>query len=48
MIYCWHFLYYHHVKYGHNQFFHHRLLLLCIMVTLWGLRLTYNFWRRGG
>lgn len=25
-----------------------RLLLMAVLATLWGLRLTYNFWRRGG
>lgn len=25
-----------------------RLMLMAGLVTLWGLRLTYNFWRRGG
>jgi steroid 5-alpha reductase family enzyme len=27
---------------------HYRLLVLCILVTLWGSRLTFNFWRKGG
>jgi len=27
---------------------HPRLLLVCILMTLWGTRLTFNFWRRGG
>ena len=27
---------------------HERLLLVCILTTLWGIRLTYNFYRRGG
>jgi steroid 5-alpha reductase family enzyme len=26
----------------------HRLVLMAILVTLWGARLTFNFWRRGG
>lgn len=25
-----------------------RLLLMALLVSAWGLRLTYNFWRRGG
>ena len=25
-----------------------RLVLMAVMVTIWGLRLSYNFWRRGG
>lgn len=27
---------------------HERLLLVCVCMTAWGVRLTYNFWRRGG
>lgn len=27
---------------------HQRLLVVCVCMTLWGVRLTYNFWRRGG
>jgi steroid 5-alpha reductase family enzyme len=26
----------------------YRLLIMCLVVTVWGLRLTYNFWRKGG
>jgi len=25
-----------------------RLLLMAVLTTLWGVRLTFNFWRRGG
>ncbi|QEO13214.1 DUF1295 domain-containing protein [Agromyces intestinalis] len=25
-----------------------RLVLMAVLVTLWGIRLTYNFWRKGG
>lgn len=25
-----------------------RILLMAILITMWGIRLTYNFWRRGG
>lgn len=28
--------------------YHPRLVLMAILVTIWGLRLTYNFYRRGG
>ena len=28
--------------------FEPRIILMSIMVTIWGLRLSYNFWRRGG
>lgn len=30
------------------QSFSPRLLLMLLVTTLWGSRLTYNFWRRGG
>ena len=43
--YCW-YLYLHH---AHNQGgVHERLLLVCVLTTLWGVRLTYNFYRRDG
>jgi len=32
----------------HAGLVHERLLLVCILTTIWGLRLTYNFWRRDG
>lgn len=44
-IYAWHF-------FIHRSLFetqdHNRLLLVCVLMTWWGLRLTFNFWRRGG
>jgi steroid 5-alpha reductase family enzyme len=42
-LYCW-ILYAHEAEKRFNA----RLLLVCSLTTLWGLRLTYNFWRRGG
>ncbi len=45
VMYCW--MFYNHWTHSHNGV-HERLLLLCIVVTIWGLRLTYNFWRRDG
>ena len=39
VIYSWHYI--SHFKDNH------RLLLVCALITLWGIRLTYNFWRRG-
>lgn len=44
-VYCW-FLHFYHLH--HNGFVHQRLLVVCVLTTIWGLRLTYNFWRRGG
>ena len=25
-----------------------RLVIICVLATLWGTRLTYNYWRKGG
>jgi steroid 5-alpha reductase family enzyme len=50
VMFSWHF----YLHYVHNPYLegaggsHPRLLLLCLLVTCWGVRLTYNFWRRGG
>lgn len=40
IVYVWYFA----VQSGYSE----RLVLMAILVTLWGIRLTYNFWRRGG
>lgn len=45
VLYCWHFFAHYYKVHGA---IHHRLLLLCVLVTLWGVRLTFNFWRKGG
>lgn len=34
--------------YFHDGTYNPRVLLGCILVSVWGIRLTYNFWRRGG
>lgn len=34
--------------YVHDGTRHPRVLLGCVLITTWGVRLTYNFWRRGG
>jgi steroid 5-alpha reductase family enzyme len=44
-IYVWIFFFHYFYQ---SQIIHLRLLLLAILTTLWGIRLTYNFWRRGG
>lgn len=43
-IYAWHFAIH---DYLNRTFFHPRLLLCAILITLWGIRLTYNFARYG-
>lgn len=43
---CWYL--YGHWNYNHNGGSHERLLLMCCLTTIWGLRLTFNFWRRDG
>jgi len=42
----WLFWYHHNLT--TNGAAHPRLLLVCCLMTAWGLRLTFNFWRRGG
>lgn len=42
---AWAFYYHHSLTNGSA---HPRLLLVCCLMTAWGLRLTFNFWRRGG
>mmetsp|Transcript_9025 Transcript_9025/g.13563 ORF Transcript_9025/g.13563 Transcript_9025/m.13563 type:complete len:315 (-) Transcript_9025:98-1042(-) len=45
-LYSWGFYWHFHLSTAGSM--HPRLLLVCILMTLWGVRLTYNFWRRGG
>lgn len=44
-LYMWIFNLHYYTLYG---IFHKRCLLVTLLSTLWGIRLTYNFWRRGG
>eukprot|EP01038_Epipyxis_sp_PR26KG_P006622 gene6622-9090_t len=47
VVYSW--LFYMHYSYQQQVFTpHYRLLLLSCLITLWGIRLTFNFWRKGG
>lgn len=45
-VFCW--VFYFHYVCNANGGVHYRLLLVCVLTTLWGIRLTFNFWRRGG
>jgi len=45
-LYCW--LFYLHDLWVHNGKDNAKLLLICICTTTWGLRLTFNFWMKGG
>jgi steroid 5-alpha reductase family enzyme len=45
-LYCWVFL--AHYFYTHDGAIHARLAVLTLLTTAWGVRLTYNFWRKGG
>lgn len=45
VVYCWHFFLHHFYEYDEV---HYRMLLLTSVVTLWGTRLTFNFWKKGG
>ena len=44
IIYVWNMFY---QAYQHSHVINERMLLMAILVTLWGIRLTYNFARRG-
>jgi steroid 5-alpha reductase family enzyme len=44
IIYVWNMFY---QAYQHTHVINERMLLMSILVTLWGIRLTYNFARRG-
>jgi steroid 5-alpha reductase family enzyme len=41
-------LHYWFIFYNSHGRIHHRLTLVTVLMVLWGIRLTYNFWRRGG
>jgi steroid 5-alpha reductase family enzyme len=43
-VYAWCFFYTAY-SYNHNW---QRVLLMTSLITLWGIRLTYNYWRKGG
>lgn len=45
VVYVW-TLYHQHLE--DHSYRHERLLLVCLLVTIWGARLTYNFWIKGG
>lgn len=45
VVFAWHFLLHHLLREG---VLHARLTLLAVLVSLWGVRLTYNFYRKGG
>lgn len=46
VLYAWHF--YWHDQRQHPDLPHPRLLAICVLITMWGVRLTFNFWRKGG
>mmetsp|Transcript_94315 Transcript_94315/g.184946 ORF Transcript_94315/g.184946 Transcript_94315/m.184946 type:complete len:344 (+) Transcript_94315:26-1057(+) len=47
VLYCWHFFIHYAGNHGAAPV-HWRLLCVCLLSTLWGIRLTFNFWRKGG
>lgn len=47
-LFSWAFYVHFHQGLSFTSTNHPRLLLLSVLMTLWGVRLTYNFWRRGG
>ncbi len=44
-VYAW--MFYYHAEATHPDQSHGRLHLLCVLISLWAIRLTYNFYRRG-
>ncbi|KFM27747.1 Uncharacterized protein F751_2738 [Auxenochlorella protothecoides] len=47
--YTWHFLWRSHLRDLQGQLVvDPRLVLIALLVTVWGSRLTFNFWRKGG
>jgi hypothetical protein len=46
VFYAWHFHY--HDSLLHPTSRNYRSLYVCLLITLWGARLTFNFWRKGG
>ena len=45
LVYCWHFLYHAWLNTG---LLNERLVVMTALVTVWGVRLSYNFARKGG
>ncbi|KAH7470693.1 hypothetical protein PRIC1_001409 [Phytophthora ramorum] len=45
-VFAWHFTY--HAFVADGGVWDQRLLLMAVLTTLWGCRLTFNFWRKGG
>jgi len=45
-IYAWHFLL--HSTLTHSGAIDNRLAVIAVLTTLWGVRLSYNFYRKGG
>lgn len=46
VVYSWHFHY--HDSLLHKGRLNPRTLFVSLLITLWGLRLSFNFWRKGG
>jgi steroid 5-alpha reductase family enzyme len=47
-LYGWLFYYLFYTSDVKSTEFNNKGYILCILITIWGIRLTYNFWRRGG
>ncbi|POM70579.1 Hypothetical protein PHPALM_12958 [Phytophthora palmivora] len=45
-MFAWHFAFHAYLVDG--GIWDQRLLLMAVLTTLWGCRLTFNFWRKGG
>lgn len=47
-VYGWLFFFHYQLNFIDENIYSSRLFVICTLVTLWGLRLTFNSWRRGG
>ncbi|ETI40423.1 hypothetical protein F443_14177 [Phytophthora nicotianae P1569] len=45
-MFAWHFAFHAYLR--DDGVWDQRLLLMAVLTTLWGCRLTFNFWRKGG
>jgi steroid 5-alpha reductase family enzyme len=47
-IYAWSFVYFEYSTNGTQTDTFYRLFILSILITSWSIRLTFNYWRKGG
>ena len=47
-IYAWSYVYFEYSKNGTQTDTFYRLTIMSILITSWSIRLTFNYWRKGG